>query len=480
LSDGVYTLEVHPFPKLAAAPVDSSVRKQLPKAGDPPKATFPALQRATLSNGVKVILAEVPSIPMVNLSMRFDAGYAADQFAAPGTASMTLNMMDEGTKKRSALQISEDLALLGAGLGTGSDLDMSAVTLSTLTSNLDAAMEIWADVILDPSFPNEELERQQKQTLAQIQREKATPIQMALRVFPQMLYGSGHAYSVPFTGSGTEVAVAALKRDDLVKFHGTWIRPNNATLVVVGKTTLAEIQPKLEKLFKGWKPGTLPTKNVANVGMTKQTVFIMDKPGALQSVILAGHIAPPQNNPNEVAIDMMNTALGGSFTARINMNLRENKHWSYGAQSLLFGARGQRPFLVYAPVQTDKTKESMQEISKELSDVLSSRPVNEDEWKKVRDSKILELPGSWETMNAIAGSINEIVRFGYAETYFQTYADRVRGASLAQLNEAAQQVVKPSSVVWIVVGDRAKIEKGVRELGYGDVRFIDGDGKIVE
>jgi zinc protease len=480
LSDGVYTLEVHPFPKLAAAPTDSTVRKQLPKAGEPPKASFPALQRATLSNGVKVILAEVPSIPMVNLSMRFDAGYAADQFATPGTASMTLNMMDEGTKKRTALQISEDLALLGAGLGTGSDLDMSAVTLSTLTSTMDAAMEIWADVILDPSFPEEELDRQQKQTIAQIQREKATPIQMALRVFPQLLYGSGHAYSVPFTGSGTEAAVAALKREHLVKFHETWIRPNNATLVVVGKTTLAEIQPKLERLFKAWKPGTVPTKNVTSVEPTRQTVYIMDKPGALQSVILAGHIAPPQNNPNEIAIDMMNTALGGSFTARINMNLREDKHWSYGAQSLLWAARGQRPFIVYAPVQTDKTKESMQEIAKELNEVLSSRPVNEDEWKKVRESKILELPGSWETMNAIAGSINEIVRFGYADTYFQTYADRVRGASLSQLNEAAKQVVRPSSVVWVVVGDRAKIEKSVRELGYGEVKFLDGDGKVVE
>ena len=295
LSDGVYTLEVHPFPLLVAAPADTNIRKQLPKAGEPPKATFPALQRAKLSNGVQLILAEVPSIPMVNLSMRFDAGYAADQFATPGTAGMTLNMMDEGTKKRTALEISDDLALLGAGLGTGSDLDMSAVTLSALTSNLDASLEIWSDVILHPSFPREDFERLQKQTIAQIQREKATPIQMALRVFPQLLYGLGHAYSVPFTGSGTEATVSAMTRDDMVKFHQTWIRPNNATLVVVGKTTLAEIQPKLEKLFKEWNAGAIPTKNLGTVGSTAQTVYIMDKPGALQSVILAGHTAPPQN-----------------------------------------------------------------------------------------------------------------------------------------------------------------------------------------
>ncbi len=480
LGDGVYTLEVHPFPNLSSAATDSTIRKQLPKAGDPPKATFPALQRATLSNGVKLIFAEVPSIPMVNLSMRFDAGYAADQFATPGTASMTLNMMDEGTKKRNALEISEDLALLGAGLGTGSDLDMSAVSLSALTSNLDASLEIWADVILNPSFPKEDLERLQKQTIAQIQREKATPIQMALRVFPQLLYGTGHAYSVPFTGSGTEATVSAMTREDMIKFHETWIRPNNATLVVVGKTTLTEIQPKLEKLFKDWKASSIPSKNLATVGATTQTVYIMDKPGALQSVILAGHIAPPQNNPNEIAIDMMNTALGGSFTARINMNLRENKHWSYGAQSLLFSARGQRPFLVYAPVQTDKTKESMAEIAKELNEVLGARPVTEDEWKKVRESKILELPGSWETMNAIAGSINDIVRFGYADTYYQTYADNVRGAALSDLNAAAHQVVKPSTVVWVVVGDRAKIEAGVRELGYGDVKFLDSNGNVIK
>jgi zinc protease len=480
LSDGVYILEVLPYPEFKTA--ESAVdRSKLPDAGTPPAAKFPRLQRATLSNGLKIILAERAAIPVVNFNLLIDAGYAADQFALPGTASLAMEMLDEGTKSRTALQISEELDMLGAQLRTSSNLDMSSVTLSTLKETLDEALDIYADVILNPSFPREDFERLQKQQLARIQREKATPIQMALRVFPRLLYGEGHAYGNPYTGSGTEESVSKLTRADLIKFHKTWFKPNNATLVIVGATTLDEITPKLEKLFKGWKGGDVPQKNISPVELSKNSiVYLVDKPGAIQSMIFAGHVTLPKANPDEIAIETMNNILGGTFTARINMNLREDKHWSYGARSLLLSARGPRPFLVYAPVQTDKTKESMIEIARELNDFIGARPATAEELSKIKKNRILRLPGSWETMAAVGSSISEIVRFGFPDNYFDVYPEKIRSLQLSQVTAAAKKVLRPDRLVWVVVGDREKIEPGIRELGYGDIRLIDADGNLIQ
>ena len=203
-ADGVYVIEIYPFPNYSETKTDTVVRKTLPKTGEAPEAMFPKLERTVLSNGLKVILAERKSVPVVNFNLLFDAGYAADQFASPGTANLAMKMMDEGTTTRNALQISEELAMLGANLSTGSNLDMSTVSLSALKANLDASLAIYADVVLKPSFPKEDFDRLQKQTIAGIQREKTQPIQMGLRVLPKLLYGNDHAYSPPLTGSGTE------------------------------------------------------------------------------------------------------------------------------------------------------------------------------------------------------------------------------------------------------------------------------------
>src|SRR5437762_2503391 len=251
LTDGDWTLEVHPYPTFEAA-TSGADRSKLPEAGTPPDARFPAIARATLPNGLKIVLAERHSIPQVNLTLLVDAGYAADQFAAPGTASLALDMLDEGTARRTALQISDTLSQLGAELFTGSQLDVSSVSLSAMKDKLDPSLDIFADVILNPSFPQADFQRQQRQRLARIQREKAIPVQMALRVFPQLLYGANHAYGNPLTGSGTEDAVSAMKRDGLVLLHRTWVKANHATLVIVGDVSLAEIQPKLARLFSGW------------------------------------------------------------------------------------------------------------------------------------------------------------------------------------------------------------------------------------
>lgn len=298
-------------------------------------------------------------------------------------------------------------------------------------------------------------------------------MQMALRVLPGLIYGKGHAYAEPFTGSGTPENVTRLTREDLLKFHAAWFKPNHSTLVVVGDTTLAEIQPKLEKLFAGWKPGDIPKKNLAKVTLPeKSIVYLVDRPGSQQSLILAGNVAPPKNNPDEIPIVAMNDILGGDFGARINMNLREDKHWSYGAQTLLIGAVGQRPFLVYAPVQTDKTKESLAEVAKELRDIRGDRPATDGELARVKNSETLRLPGSRETIGQVAASIEELVGYGLPDNYYDTYASKIREVSLGDTSRAASEVVEPDHMMWVVVGDRAKIEKGVRELGLGEVKLL--------
>jgi zinc protease len=479
LSDGVYVLEVHPFPEFSttASNID---RSKLPEAGAPPVAHFPKLERTTLSNGLKIILAERHSIPQVNFNLLVDAGYAADQFGMAGTASMTMDMLDEGTKTRNSLQISDELAMLGATLTTGSDLDTSTVSLSALKEKLDPSLGLFADVILNPSFPPAELERLRKQRLARIQQEKVRPVAMALRVFPKLLYGQGHAYSNPLTGSGTEETAKKMAVSDLTKFHQTWLKPNHSTLVVVGDTTLAEIQPRLEKLLKEWKPGDVPKKDIRTVTMPdKPMIYLMDRPGALQSVILAAHVSPPKANPQEIAIETMNEIVGGSFTSRLNMNLREGKHWSYGAFSLLWDARGQRPFIAFAPVQTDKTSESMSEVLKELQGILGGTPITGEEFTRAKATRALTLPGQWETMGAVGGSVGEIVRFGLPDNYFDTYSEKVNALTMDEISAAAKTVVHPDKLIWVVVGDRQKIEPVVKQLNLGTVQLMDADGNVV-
>ena len=477
LSDGVYILEVTPFPEYKAD-ANGADRSKMPTPGAPPELKLPKLQRGTLSNGLKVILAERHEVPLVNFTLAIDAGYAADQLASPGTSSLTMSQLTGGTKTLNALQISDRQDLLGAQISAGSNLDLSLVHLSALKAKLDDSLALYADVILNPSFPEADFARQQKQTLAGIKREENAPVAAALRVMPGLLFGSDHAYGNPLTGSGTTAGVSKMTREDLIKFHGAWFKPNNATLIIVGDTTLAEVTPKLEKLLSGWKAGTVPKKTVKTVNLpAKSVVYLIDKPGALQSVIVAGVVAPPQGNPEEIAIEAMNDGLGGNFGARLNMNLREDKHWSYGARMQFWDARGQRPYLSIAPVQTDKTKESLVEMNKEFHDVVGSRPLSQQELEKVQANETLSLPGSRETQNEVGNSILDLVQFGLPDDYYETYAGKVRALKTSDLADAAHQVVHPDQVTWVIVGDRAKIEAGVKELNLGELHYLGPDGK---
>jgi zinc protease len=478
LSDGVYILEVDPFGDFKAA-ANGADRSKAPEIGAAPELKLPKLQRATLSNGLKLIVAERHAVPVVDFALASDAGFASDAWTAPGTANLAMTVLTDGTKTHNALQISDQLESLGATLKGSSNLDLSFVSLSALTSKLEPSLDLFADVVLHPSYPEEDVQREKKLALATIEREQNTANQVGMRVLPALLYGAGHPYGNPVTGTGTQESVEKITRADLVKFHETWIGPKNSTLIIVGDTTLAEIQPKLEKLFAGWKAADAPKKDIKPVQLaSKSEVYLIDKPGAVQSVIIAGLVAPPRDNPNEIAIEAMNDGLGGAFGSRINSNLREDKHWSYGSASRLRDARAQRPFYAVAPVQTDKTKESMMEVNKELRGVVGNRPFTADELSKIQSNETLSLPGSRETLDELQQSIVDIVQFGLPDNYYETYAGKVRALTTDNLDAAAKEVVHPDNLTWIVIGDRAKIEAGVRELNLGEFHIMDTTGKV--
>jgi zinc protease len=480
LSDGDYVLEVQPYPTTfkTEAKLD---RSSEPALGSAMALNLPALQKTTLSNGLKVVLAERHTAPVVNFTLMVESGYSADPASATGTASFEQRMLEEGTPTRDSLKIGEELESLSANFSAGAGLDYSLVNLNTLKSTLDPSLDIYADLILHPAFPQKEFLRLQKERIAGIQREKVTPQSMALRVVPTLIYGKGHPYAVPFTGTGTEASVKNMTREDLVKFHETWFKPNNATLLVVGDTSLAEIKPKLEKLLASWKPGDVPQRTVPKVAEpAKDVVYLIDRPGSGQSVIFGAQLAPPQSDPDAIPLQLVNNIFGGKFSSRINMNLREDKHWSYGVRTILPPARGQRPYISISAVQTDKTKESMVELVKEYNGVVGSKPITPEELKDEQNNSTLALPGSFETVQQLSGAYSNILQFGLPEDYYNTFTQKALALTPEAANETAKKYIQPDHLVWVVVGDMAKVEAGIRELNLGEVHKIDADGNAVK
>jgi zinc protease len=413
--------------------------------------------------------------------MMVDSGYASDAADLPGVASLSLRMLEEGTPTRGSLKIGEELASLGADLRVNTNLDGAFVHMNVLKATMPRALDVYSDIVLHPAYAQNELDRLKKDQLAAIQREKVNPNQMASRVIPGLLYGKGHAYSLPMSGSGNEASVARITRADLVKYHQTWFKPNNATLLVVGDTTLAEITPLLEKKFGGWKAGDVPKKNLVEVQQPAKTVvYLMDRPGALQSVIHAVQLAPPRNSPDAVQLGVMNNIFGGSFSSRINMNLREDKHWSYGVGARMPNAVGQRLYMSSSPVQTDKTKESLQELVREYGDIAGKRPITAAELKDAQTNETLGLPGSFESSAQLSQAYSTVLQYKLPEDYYNKFTGTVMAMTPEQTNALAAKTIMPGKLVWVVVGDMSKVEQGIRDLKLGEVRKIDVDGNVVQ
>lgn len=476
LTRGKHILLCKPFPEytITKSTVD---RSKLPEVGEAKSSQFPALQRDKLSNGLNIVLAKRTGVPTVVMNLMFNAGYKTDYLSSPGTAALAMDLLDEGTKDLNSLEINEKLQLLGASLYTYSSQDNSNIYLNTLKPSLDASIDLFADVVLNPAFPEKEFDRLKDEQLNRIQQEKSQPISMALRVMNKYLYGEGHPYSNPYTGTGYTETVSKLSKDDVQKFYATWIRPNNATLVVTGDIEMKDLKSKLEKALGKWKKADVPNITFTTPKVnSKNTLYLMDRPASEQSVILAGHLTEKYGDVSQIALEQMVSILGGDFTSRINMNLREDKHWAYGASGFVMGAKAERPFIMYAPVQTDKSAESVTELRKEISEFISTRPVTKEELEKVKTNQILSLPGQWETNSSVNQSITNLVNYGLPDDYYQKYDANVRNLSLQEVRDVSKKVVKPEAVNWFMVGDRAKIADKLDELGFDAIIEIDADG----
>jgi len=448
-----------------------------------PALSFPALQRGKLANGIEVILAERHTIPVTQVQLLFDAGYAADQGHKLGTASFASAMMNESTASLDSVELDERKQRLGAATHVSCGLDACSASLNALNEQLVPSLALFADIVRNPAFKAADIERVRGQWLAGIAQEKTQPTGMALRTLPPLLYGTQHAYGIPFSGSGTESGIMALTANDLRGFQHDWLRPDNVRILVAGDTTLAQIIPQLDAVFGDWQApaSPIPTKNIAAVDMQlKPRVFLINRDDAPQSLILAGLLAPSTRAENNLAIQAANGAFGGTFTSRLNMNLREDKRWAYGAQSLLIDAQGQRPMLFFAPVQTDKTAESALEVLKEARAVVGERPLTAAEIAKVNDQRIRALPGSYETTSAVLRAVSGIVQYDRPDDYVQTLQARLQAVTPAAAEAAIKEIIQPGALTWVIVGDLRQIEAPVRALQLGEVHIIDSDGNAVQ
>jgi zinc protease len=467
--------------KTVASDIDRSKGPPVPATF--PELAFPKLQRATLSNGLKVILVERRELPLVQMSLQFDAaGFASDPVEKQGLASFSMNMLDEGAGELDAVQLGDKLEALGANLQVGASLDNANIYLSSLTENVEPSLAVLSDVLLRAKLDPKELERVRAQWLAGIKQEKARPDSLARRVLSPVLYGAGHPYAAPPFGTGNEKSIAALTREELDGWLKAHLRPDAATLMVVGDATLATLTPTLEKAFASWKAPATPAPKPAIAAVKapkKPRVYLVDQPGAIQATIVVAELAPSSKDPGAIDFETANAILGGTFTSRLNMNLREDKHWAYGARSGVDNAIGQRTWTATASVQIDKTVESIKEMQKEVTSYATGNaPAKAAELSKIQQQQVRRLPGSYETGGAVLGTIAEIVRYGRPDDWPVQRAKMVQEMTLAKTGPA-MKTVKPEALTWVIVGDLSKIEKGVRDLKLGDVKVLDADGKVV-
>ena len=467
--------------KLKTTATDLDRTKGVPMPADFPALAFPKLQRATLPNGLKVVLAERRGLPLVQMSLEVQgAGFSSDPSGKPGLANFTMGMLDEGAGQYNALALGDKIESLGARLGVGASVDTASLSLSSITPNLDPSLAVFADVLLRPTIEATELERVRATWLAGIRQEKARPNAIARRVAGGLLFGATHPYGPPATG--TEASITALKREDAIAWVKDHLRPDRATLIVVGDISLAELQPKLVAALGAWKaPETksaMPNPAVVKLP-AKPRVFLVDQPGAIQANIWVGHVIPSSKDKSSIDFDIASSVLGGEFSSRLNMNLRENKHWAYGAYSYANSALGQRTWAASAAVQIDKTIESIKELDREIREYATGKaPAKADEITKIQSTEVRGLPGSYETANAVLGTISGIVLYERPDDYAAQRATRITSMKAADVHAAAKGL-QPNAMTWVIVGDLSKIEKGIRDLKLGDVKVIDADGKVL-
>ncbi|HYI64491.1 MAG TPA: pitrilysin family protein [Allosphingosinicella sp.] len=449
------------------APSAFDARDPMPTAGPVPALDFPDVQRARLSNGIQVVYARRTAVPVTRVAVEFDAGIAADPTDRLGTQAMMLNMLEEGTTSLNSTQLAEAQERLGATVTTGASLDRTAVTLTAMTPALGASLDLLADVIRNPAFDPREVERIRQQQLAGIAAEMTQPAGLAFRALPGVLYGTQHPYGKPFSGTGDPAVIRALTRDELVRFHQAWIRPDNATIFAVGDLPLAQLTPLLEQRFGSWRPpsGARGTKAFnAQIPAPRPRIVLIDRPQSPQSFILAGQILAAEGTQDLLDLTAANQALGGDFLARINMELRERRGWSYGARGGANLLEHQVPYIIQAPVQADRTGDSIAATIEQVQGFLVREGVKPEELSRIIAGSTGALPGQFETSPAVLGALRSNALYRRPDNYWETIADRYRGMTSQALDTTARRYINPNNFVWVVVGDAARIRPQLERL----------------
>jgi zinc protease len=447
----------------SAAPIDLTVP---PTLGAPPTLRLPAITTRQLANGLTIVVVEQHELPLADAILQIRTGGEADAPGRTGTAALTAAMLNEGTTSRSALQIADQAAFLGVRVGASSGWEQSTVSLHTPTAQLDSALALFTDIALHPAFQGADLERIRKVRLTALQQQRDRGPAIADRAYAAAVFGDQHPYGRPL--AGTEGSIAAISRDDLTRFYSTYYRPNNATLLVVGDVKPDDVERRAQALFGGWTRGDIPAMPTATASNPKApTLILVDKPGAAQSSFRLGGIGAPRSTRDYFALQVLNTILGGSFTSRLNNNLRETKGYTYGAGSGFGLRRNAGPFTASAEIVSAKTDSALIEFMKELRAIRDTVP--SDELAKAKRYLQLGLPEDFETTGSIAGQLLPLVTYGIPLDFYSTAVQNIGAVSQADVQRVARQYIDPDHLTMVIVGDRKSIEPGLQALKPGTI-----------
>jgi zinc protease len=493
LTRPVYALKVEPGEREAYedAAVSAPGSQDSTKAETPPTPTlklpgvtanpaldFPTVETTTLSNGVKLHLARRTTVPTVQIAVSFDAGIASDRKDRPGTGSLMLSLLDEGTTTRSTIQIAEELERLGANISTGQSMDRTSISLFALKANLQPSLDLLQDVIRNPAFAPGEIERLRAAQLTAIASEKTQPSGLANRAIYPLLYGPAHPYGNPGSGRGDETSVKAITREDLVGYHGDWLVPSKAEIFVAGDVTMDEIKPLLDARFGAWAENRRmkPRKDFSvAIPPAKPGIYLIDRPQSPQSMIVGGFVTTAKGGDDLIAFNAANTVLGDDFLSRLNTDIRETKGWSYGVRSYLISRAERSPYVVTAPVQADQTGPAITAMRDDIVQFLGAKGVTPAEFSRVVKGEIAQLPALFETTGSVLGQMQSDALYGRPFTYVETLGPRFSTLTPAQMDKAARALIDPAKLSWIVVGDKAQIKGQLDKLGM-PVTEIDSTG----
>jgi predicted Zn-dependent peptidase len=451
-------------------------RSKAPALGPPPKLSLPPVVTRELPNGLKLLIVEQHELPVADFVMVVGSGATVDPTGKPGISNLTATMLIEGTKSRTSLEIADQIAFLGIGLGANSGWDATTVSLHTPTAQLDSSLALFSDVILNPSFPATEYTRIQKNRLTELLQLKDRPTAIANQAYAAILYGTSHPYGQ--SQIGTEASVQAIAPADLQTFYRANFVPNNSTLIIVGDVTPATIEQKISRMFGSWQRGTVAPFSVAEAPKASTAlIYLIDKPGAAQSSFRIGAVGVPRSTRDYFALTVLNTILGGSFTSRLMQNLRETHGYTYGARSSFDMRKSAGPFTASAEIVAAKTDSALMEFMKELNGVRDTVP--SIELSKAKRYLQLGLPSDFETTQQIARAMIPIATYGLPLDFYNTYVQNIEAVTQADVQRVARQYITPGSFAIVIVGDRKSIEPGLKGVNTAPISIRDFFGQPI-